>query len=238
MTSYHTVRWLRRALSLTGLATLPLLGCKDFLSVTDPDIILQANSAASAVSLHNGAVLRLAQAVSGTQGPDALFMFGGLLADEWRSGDTFVQRNNQDQRIWDPTNTFNAGPFRNLNRVRTQARVAIDGLRKYSPTPLTNIGRMFAVMGYVQVLMGEHYCNGIPLDSVAGSDVAYGNPLSDDSVFALAIANADSALANLGGADSVSVANFANVIKGRALVDRGDFADASVAVSIVPTTFH
>ena len=238
MTSYHTVRWLRRALSLTGLATLPLLGCKDFLSVTDPDIILQANSAASAVSLHNGAVLRLAQAVSGTQGPDALFMFGGLLADEWRSGDTFVQRNNQDQRIWDPTNTFNAGPFRNLNRVRTQARVAIDGLRKYSPTPLTNIGRMFAVMGYVQVLMGEHYCNGIPLDSVAGSDVAYGNPLSDDSVFALAIANADSALANLGGADSVSVANFANVIKGRALVDRGDFADASVAVSSVPTTFH
>ena len=147
--------WRQRTLALIGLAvTLPLFGCKDFLSVTDPDIILQANSAASAVSLHNGAVLRLAQAVSGTQGPDALFMFGGLLADEWRSGDTFVQRNNQDQRIWDPTNTFNAGPFRNLNRVRTQARAAIDGLRSYSPTPLTNVGRMFALTAYVEVLMG------------------------------------------------------------------------------------
>jgi hypothetical protein len=76
------------------------------------------------------------------------------------------------------------------------------------------------------------------LDSVAGSEIAYGNPLSDDSVFALAIANADSALANLGGADSASVANFAKVIKGRALVDRGDFVGAGAAVAGVPTTFH
>jgi len=239
MTRYFTPRWLRRALGLTGLAaTLPLFGCKDFLSVTDPDIILQANSPASAISLHNGAVLRLAQAVSGTQGPDALFLFGGLLSDEYRSGDTFVQRNNQDRRIWDPTNTFNAGPFRNLNRVRTQARAAINGLRTYAPTPVTNVGRMFAFMAYVQVLIGEHYCNGIPLDSVAGSDIAYGNPLSDDSVLVLAIANADSALANLGGADSASVANLAKVIRGRALVDRGDFVGASAAVAPVPTTFH
>ncbi len=238
MTRY-SVNPVRRVLGLLGLAvTAPLFGCKDFLSVTDPDIILQANSAASAVSLHNGAVLRLAQAVSGTQGPDALFMFGGLLADEWRSGDTFVQRNNQDQRIWDPTNTFNAGPFRNLNRVRTQARAAINGLRTYSPTPLTNVGRMFAFTAYVDVLMGEHYCNGIPLDSVAGTTIVYGNPLSDDSVFRLAVANADSALANLGGADSASVANFAEVIKGRALVDRANFVGASAAVATVPTGFH
>src|SRR5881397_3908629 len=174
MTSYHTVRWLRRALSLTGLATLPLLGCKDFLSVTDPDIILQANSAASAVSLHNGAVLRLAQAVSGTQGPDALFLFGGLLTDEWRSGDTFIQRNTMDQRIWDPTNTFNAGPFRNLNRVRTEALLAIDGLRAYQPDSVATIARMFDFLAYTQVLLGEHYCNGIPLSAVSGTEVVFG----------------------------------------------------------------
>src|SRR5438477_13193601 len=142
MTRFHPPLW-RRTLGLVGLAvTLPLFGCKDFLSVTDPDIILQANSAASAVSLHNGAVLRLAQAVSGTQGPDALFMFGGLLADEWRSGDKLVLRNKQDQRIWDPNNTFNAGPFRNLNRVRTQARSDIAEMRHFSPNTMTTIGRM------------------------------------------------------------------------------------------------
>src|SRR5438132_1116002 len=174
MNRYLTPRWLRPPLAVAGLVALPALSCTDtLLNVTDPDIVLGANSASAALGLSNGAVLRLTQAVSGTQGPDALFMFGGLLTDEWRSGDTFVQRNNQDQRIWDPTNTFNAGPFRNLNRVRTQARAAIDGLRSYSPTPLTNVGRMFALTAYVEVLMGEHYCNGIPLDSVAGTSIAY-----------------------------------------------------------------
>src|SRR5436305_7194828 len=175
MTSYLKHRQLRRSLALACLVALPALACTDtLLNVTDPDIVQRANSASAANGLLNGAVLRLAQAVSGTQGPDALFMFGGLLTDEWRSGDTFIQRNNQDQRIWDPTNTFNAGPFRNLNRVRTQARAAIDGLRQYSPTPLTNIGRMFAVTASVDVLLGEHSCNGIPLDSVAGPPLAYG----------------------------------------------------------------
>src|SRR5438132_13807221 len=174
MTSYLTLRHLWKPKVLACLVVLPALACTDtLLNVTDPDIILGANSASSAIGLSNGAVLRLAQAVSGTQGPDALFVFGGLLTDEWRSGDTFIQRNNQDQRIWDPTNTFNAGPFRNLNRVRTQARAAIDGLRAYSPTPLTNVGRMFALTAYVEVLLGEHYCNGIPLDSVAGTSIAY-----------------------------------------------------------------
>jgi len=239
MTRYIKRNWLPLALGLLSLpATLLVLGCKDFLSVTDPDIIPEVNSAAGAIALHDGAVLRLAQAVTGTQGPDALFLFGGLLADEWRSGDTFVQRNSQDQRIWDPTNTFNAGPFRNLNRVRTQGWAAINGLRTYFPTPRTNVGRMFAFIGYVQTLIGEHYCNGIPLDSVAGSTIVYANPISDDSVFGLAIRNADSALANLGGADSAQVASFARVIKGRALLDRGDFVGANAVVTAVSTTFH
>src|SRR6266480_8093375 len=146
MTSY-------KSLALAALITAGSVGAcgTDILGVTDPDIVLAANSAAGAINLKNGVLLRLAQALNGVQGPDAFFVFSGLVTDEWRSGDTFVQRNNQDQRIWDPTNTFNAGPFRNLNRVRTQARAAINGLRTYSPTPLTNVGRMFAFTAYVDV---------------------------------------------------------------------------------------
>src|SRR2546422_11524232 len=94
MNRYLTLRWLRRPLALAGLVALPALACTDtLLNVTDPDIVLGANSASAALGLSNGAVLRLTQAVSGTQGPDALFMFGGLLTDEWRSGETFIQRN-------------------------------------------------------------------------------------------------------------------------------------------------
>ena len=111
MTSYFTRRQLRRPFALACMVALPALACTDtLLNVTDPDIVQGANSASAATGLLNGAVLRLAQAVSGTQGPDALFMFGGLLTDEWRSGDTFIQRNTQDQRIWDPNTPSTPAP--------------------------------------------------------------------------------------------------------------------------------
>src|SRR5436309_13643060 len=165
----------------------PVGDCTDILSTPDPDIILQANSASAALALKNGVLLRLAQALNGVQGPDAFFVFSGLVTDEWRSGDTFVQRNNQDQRIWDPTNTFNADPYRRLNRVRVQGSAAIQALRQYIPAPLHLVGRMFALAGYVEVLMGENYCNGTPLSGVVGTTVVYGPPLTNDSMLALSI---------------------------------------------------
>src|SRR5439155_157487 len=175
----------------------------------------------------------------------------GLLTDEWQSGDTFIQRNTMDQRIWDPQNTFHAGPFRAINRVRVQAGAAIKALRQDHPAPVVNISRMFALIAYVEVLAGEHYCNGVPLSSFSGSEVAYGDPLPNDSLFALAAANADSALNTLSaadadsrGADSLRVKWLAQVVKGRALLDRArggmaaDFAVAATAVAGVPDTFH
>src|SRR5437879_8886650 len=239
MNRYLTLRWLRPPLAVAGLVALPALSCTDtLLNVTDPDIVLGANSAAAANGVLSGALLRRAQAVSGTRGPDALFMFGGLLTDEWRSGDTFIQRNTQDQRIWDPNNTFNAGPFRNLNRVRTQAALAVDGLRTYVPTGLADIARMFDFVGYTQVLMGEHYCNGVPLSGFSGTTVVFGDPLTNDSLFKLAIANADSALGIVRGSDSARVAHFAKVIRGRALLARGDTASARAAGERVPRSFN
>src|SRR5881396_2966298 len=246
-----------RVLWLCGFAaTLPVQGCvNDLLQVTDPDVIteeqLKANSAAGAVALHNGTIFRLAQATAGTQGPDALFEFGGLLTDEWQSGDTFIQRNTMDERIWDPQNTFHAAPFRAINRVRVQAGATIVALRQYQPSPVVNISRMFALIAYVEVLAGEHYCNGVPLSSFSGSEVVYGDPLPNDSLFALAAANADSALnalsaadADSRGADSLRVKWLAQVVKGRALLDRAragmaaDFAVAATVVAGVPDTFH
>ena len=233
-----------RTLAYLGAAVvLGLQGCtKDLLEVNDPDIILEetlkASSASGALGIHNGAIFRLEQATAGTQQPDALFVFGGLLADEWQSGDTFIQRNTMDQRIWDPKNTFNAGPYRNLNRVRVLAEGAITGLREFKPTPASNIGRMFAFIAYVEALMGEHYCNGTPISSLQGSTIIPGDPLSNDSMFALAIANTDSALANVGGGDSAKVASLAQVVRGRALLDRGQFVEAAAAVAAVPDNFH
>ena len=152
----------------------PIGACNDILSTTDPDIILEANSASAALALKNGVLLRLAQALNGVQGPDAFFVYSGLVTDEWRSGDTFVQRNNQDQRIWEPTNTFNADPYRRLNRVRVEGKAAIKGLRQYLPDSLSLVGRMFALTAYVEALIGEDYCNGTPLSGLDGTSIVYG----------------------------------------------------------------
>src|SRR3989442_7980927 len=96
-----------RFLWLCGFAaTLPVQGCvHDLLSVTDPDIItdeqLNANTAAGAVALHNGAILRLEQATAGRQGPHARFEVRGLLPGEGQSGGNFFPRHTMDQRSWD-----------------------------------------------------------------------------------------------------------------------------------------
>src|SRR6266849_641731 len=160
MARHHLPRYLR-ALSLVGLAALaPLYGCSSgILDVKNPDIIPTVNSASGAISLKNGVVLRLAQVTAGLggNGPDNLFIYGGLLADEWRSGDTFVQRNDMDQRLFDPTNTFLAGPFRSLNRVRVEGLAAINALQTYAPTPQSNIGLMYALTAYSLNLAGETY---------------------------------------------------------------------------------
>jgi hypothetical protein len=238
MTRYKTLALLVLA------ATAPLGGCSDILSTTDPDIILEANSASAALALKNGVLLRLAQSLNGVQGPDAFFVYSGLVTDEWRSGDTFVQRNNQDQRIWWPENTFNADPYRRLNRVRTEARTAIKGLRQYLPDSLSLVGRMFALTGYVEALIGENYCNGTPLSELSGTTIVFGQPLSNDSVLGLAIANADSASAQAALAvpgDSImarKITRLAAVVKGRALLARGQFAAAAAAVAGVPDTFR
>jgi len=237
----HTIKSLH-VLSAIG-ALLVLQGCtQDLLQVNDPDIILdetlQASSASGAQGLHNGAILRLEQATAGTQSPDALFVYGGLLTDEFQSGDTFIQRNTMDQRIWDPQNTFNAGPYRNLNRVRVLSEAAINALRQFKPTPASNIARMFAFIAYVETLMGEHYCNGTPISDLDGSAVVAGQPISNDSMLAVAFGNSDSAVANLGGGDSALVARLIQVVRGRILLDRGQFAAAAAAVAGVPDNFR
>jgi hypothetical protein len=97
---------------------------------------------------------------------------------------------------------------------------------------------MFAFIAYADNLAGEYYCNGIPLSSVVGTSIQYGDPLPYDSLFGLAIANADSAMANLPGVDSARVRQLASIVKGRALLNRGQFAAAAAAVAQVATTFR
>lgn len=225
-----------------GLAlglSLGLGACDSILDVRDPDIITDAGSAAGAIALRNGVIFRFNQAMDGSgDAPDGFFLMGGLLADEWRSGDTFEQRNTTDFRVVQTTNSFISDLFRRANRVRNEGVAAIAALRQYSPTPLSNIGQMFAFMAFSENQIGEFFCNGIPFTELNGNQIEYGNPVSYDSAFRRATNHADSALASVSGPDSARIRQFAAVIKGRALLNRNQPAAAAAAVAGVTTGFQ
>src|SRR5215208_3764647 len=96
------------------LATGLVAGCNrdKILTVTDPDIINPENlaSAEAAEALRVGALSRLSDMTGGLipQGGslgESIFFFAGAVADEWRSTDTFVQRDEADSRTIVETNT-------------------------------------------------------------------------------------------------------------------------------------
>ena len=240
-TSHQGLTVIARSTRAAALAAALLLGaaCDSVLEVTDPDIIVDAGSAGGALALRNGVIHRFNQAMDGSgDAPDGFFLMGGLLADEWRSGDTFEQRNTTDFRIVQTTNSFIADLFRRANRVRNEGQAAINALRQYSPTPLSNIGQMFAFMAFSENQIGEFFCNGIPFTELDGNQIVFGQPVSYDSAFRRAINHADSALAWVAGADSARIRQFAAVIKGRALLNRNLPAAAATAVAGVAIGFQ
>lgn len=218
-----------------AVLALPMAGCETaLLEFNDPDIIVNAESASGALALKNGVIQRLNGATSGGEG---LWHMGGLVTDEWRSGDTFEQRNTTDQRSILNDNSFLSGQLLALNRVRIQGEQAVAALRKYSPTPTSNIGLMFAVAAYAVNLEGEHYCNGVPFGEFVDGVAVDGAPVTVDSAFKRALAAGDSALKYIEGTEGPKVRDLANVVRGRALLNLGRYNDAATAVAGVATTF-
>src|SRR5206468_8735229 len=124
---------LRRVFSLATTACV-LASCNRdrVLTITDPDAINPGNlnSAEAAEALRGGAISRLTDVTAGLipnggSLGEGVFQFGGGLVDEWRSTDTFVQRDQTDQRAIDATNSAMTLIARSLNRTRVAAMQAV-----------------------------------------------------------------------------------------------------------------
>ncbi len=232
---------IRRAAAL-GAAALVFGACDSItdalLDAPDPDIIDpgSANNAESADALRVGAVARLRNI---TAGGESAWMLGGLLTDEWKSSDTFSQRNETDQRRVQESNGNVQGMYRELHRARNSAREALNALRQFKPTPTANLGQMYFVLGFAEMTLAEAFCNGQPLSDASTGEVIYGSPRTNQEIFAIALAHFDSALTLSSAADAfaTSVRYSAAVSKGRVLIDMNRHADAATAVSGVPTSF-
>src|SRR4051812_26798058 len=162
-------------------------------TVIDPSAV---QSADGAESLRIGAFSRLRTITAGSGAGDSPWMFSGLLTDEWKSSDTFSQRNETDQRLVQ-TNNANLTPIlRDLYRTRNSAREALNALNEFKKDPAANLGQMYFVMAMGELYLAEWFCNGIPLGDASTGQTVYGDKLfTDAEIYAFAKAHLDSAMA-------------------------------------------
>jgi hypothetical protein len=228
-----------------GVALLSSGGCnakETLLDAPIPTVIdpSAANSAAGADALRIGALSRLRSISAGSGSGDSPWMFAGLITDEWKSSDTFSQRNETDQRSVQ-TNNANLTPIlRDLYRTRTSSGEAIAALKQYAPTPASNIGQMYVTMGIAELYLAEWFCNGTPLPDPYTETPPPSPGLNNADVYKVAQAHFDSALATATATDNATlqVKYSAQVAKGRVLIDLGQFTAAAAAVAGVPTNFQ
>jgi len=245
--------WLRGAVvALAAAGTLPLAGCStdSVLTVEDPDIIYpeQVTTAAGADAVRLGALTRLNAATSGIEdisgaASDGIFLIGGLFADEWLNGDSFIARQEVDQRVITPQNNFVTDANRALHRARLAAEQAIQLLAQYNPAaPAWQVAEMHFVMAYATNLLAEHFCSGL-LFSTLGADgrEQYSAPITTTAAFQRALKHAEDGLALVAAgttANDVRVRHALQVTRGRILLNLNRPADAAAAVAGVPTGYR
>src|SRR5215207_6013081 len=210
MNSYSTLISLRarvrRAARIISVGTmagvaLATTGCSptEPLEVETPDIInpKDVQSPAGADAVRVGALARLSSATSGAE---SLFLLGGLFADEWINGDSFIARQEIDQRVITVQNNFLTDANRALHRARLAAEQAVALLKQFNPTaPGWQSAEMFFVQAYVENLMAEHYCNGLIFSTVVDGVEQYGTGITTTAAFERALGHANDGLALITG---------------------------------------
>jgi hypothetical protein len=246
-------RWATTSCAAFALLVLSACNVRDeLLSPQQPGTILPGDisgaGVAGAEALRVGALGRFQQLTpgGGNGNQSEATMLGDLLADVWKSGDTFSQHNETDQRIIQTNNSVLSTAYGDVTRSRGFYRDAIKALKAAEPDKPAEQAEQWFVMGYSEMLLAELFCNGTPLSETIDGAYTYTNPLTNQEVFAIALTHLDSALAlavTVAGnvkADTVlaaSIKNAAAVAKGRVLVDMARFADAATAVAAVPTGY-
>jgi len=230
---------------LIGLCVSGTTACHGLLDATDPTAITDADiaNAAGANARRNNVVYSFSDRVLDAAVDVALF------TDEraYHVPATFLTQPLQNLQLQtDQRNSLgieqvyaSSDPhLGHLDEIITRSSVAIPPIRSYVPDSLRGdfLAQMYAMRGYAIVQMAEDICSGFPINDVDANNLpVYSAPYTTDSALAYGITQLDSAIAN--AHDSVQFLNFANVLKGRALLDLGQYAQAAAAVANVPTDF-
>ena len=236
----------RKSIVATLGALALLAACSSFrdqlLEPQQPGVIgpEATESPTAADALRKGALSRLRQA---TVGGESIWLLAGLMTDEWKSGDTFTQRNETDQRIVQTNNGNISSMYVTQHRARGGAYDALAALRKFIPDTVSKQAQMYWVMGVAELGLAENFCSGVPYGFLVDGVPTYTNPLTSAQGFTLAMTHLDSALALAAATDTftVSVRYAIQITRARTLVNMGgaaNFAAAAAAVASIPTGYQ
>lgn len=231
---------------LAGCSWSDLVKAKLPPTTADPEAL---KTEEGAISLYHGAIHAFRRGYGGAN--IGYVVVAGRLTDELTTGkylkdgtaldlapnslDEIDARNMEEDPILRSSTIENW--YRLMNMGRNQAVDAIYYLRNYAPNLSVDlVGHMFAIRGLTMTYLADFFCSGVPLTNYESpGGFSYEAGISTDSVYERAVAEYDSALANV--ADSASFRYLAEVGKARALLDLGRFEDAASTVRDVPTDF-
>ncbi len=227
-----------RALFLALLVT----ACSkdDILRPDTPDIIPpdRLETPEGQAALYAGAISDI---VAATTGGTGVSLFSGLFTDELMHASTPPAVREWDLRSVLATNSVAVGapfpptgaaggPFIAIQRART----ALEGAARRLPANDARTGEMYALAGLSYLMFGELFCSGTPI-SERDPVVELGTPFSTTQLFNRALERLTTAASNTGG--DARIQNLVAVLRGRALLNLGQFAQAAAAVATVPTPF-
>ena len=226
-----------------GIVALIACNTDKILQVTDPDVARPESlqGATALPTLRAGAIGNFGVAYNGGNADVEQTHLSGLLSDELINTETFPTRIEIDQRAMSLSNTSLIGTFFDLTRARASADLAIRTYKESAVTKADSTGfpEVLALDGLTYILFAENYCGAVPV-SVQNPDgtFTFGGPESTNTLLDSAVSKFNQALAVQGTPLTTSFKSLAQVGKGRALLDKGDFANAALAVAGVSTTFQ
>lgn len=225
---------------LCGVACLlVLVGCSkdDILRPNVPDVIDPdaLNNPQGAPAIYAGAVSDLVFATTGSV--TGVVIYAGLFTDEFMHASTPPAVREWDLRNVLSTNSVAVaatGPFLSLQRARTALEIGARRLTAVLPAGDGRVGELWALAGMSYILFGENFCSGTPF-SERDPTVELGTPISTTEMFNRAIERLNTAAGSTGGDERIT--NLIGVLRGRALLNLGQFGPAAQAVAAVPTSF-
>jgi hypothetical protein len=169
-------------------------------------------------------------------GHEGMVNMSGLLSDEYIHAETFPDRQGVDVRSIAPGNGSVKGVFFDLSQARAFADLASTRYNTFD-AGVDGHSEVLSIGAFSYLMFAEMYCSGVPFSTLRSDGLDFGQPQTTAEMLTSALAKFDSALTFATTNQNDELTNLAMVGRGRTLLNQGQYAQASAAVTTVPTNF-